>query len=71
MCRKLGSDKMNKIMKFKVEIEGLEEKIWREIEIADHMTIADLAYTILASFNSLAYHLYKIEYNIVMFLIVL
>ena len=54
---------MNKIMKFKVEIEGLEEKIWRDIEIADHMTIADLAYTILASFNSLAYHLYKIDYN--------
>ena len=27
------------------------------------MTIADLAYTILASFNSLAYHLYKIDYN--------
>ncbi len=54
---------MNKIFKFRVEIEGLEDKIWRVIEIADRMTVADLAYTILASFNSLAYHLYKINYK--------
>ena len=51
---------MNKILKFKVGIENLEDKIWRVIEITDRMTVADLAYTILASFNSLAYHLYKI-----------
>lgn len=54
---------MDKILKFKVGIEGLEDKIWRVIEITDRMTVADLAYTILASFNSLAYHLYKINYN--------
>ena len=51
---------MDKILKFKVGIEGLENKIWRVIEITNRMTVADLAYTILASFNSLAYHLYKI-----------
>ena len=33
------------------------------IEIHDRMTVADLAYTILASFNSLAYHLYNIKYK--------
>ena len=54
---------MNKVLKFKVGIEGLEDKIWRVIEITDRMTVADLAYTILASFNSLAYHLYKITYK--------
>ena len=54
---------MNKVLKFKVGIEGLEEKIWREIEITDRMTVADLAYTILASFDSLAYHLYSIKYK--------
>ena len=44
---------MNKVLKFYVGIEGLENKIWREIEITDRMTVADLAYTILATFNSL------------------
>ena len=54
---------MDKVLKFKVGIEGLENKIFRVIEITDRMTIADLAYTILASFNSLAYHLYNITYK--------
>ena len=55
---------MDKILKFKVGIEGLENKIWREIEINDRRTVADLAYTILATFDSLAYHLYNIKYKI-------
>ena len=54
---------MTKVLTFKVEIEGLEDKIWRKIEITDRRTVADLAYSILASFRSLAYHLYDIEYN--------
>ena len=54
---------MDKILKFRVGIEGLEDKIWRVIEITDRMTVADFAYTVLATFNSLAYHLYKITYH--------
>lgn len=54
---------MTNVLTFKVEIEGLENKIWRKIEITDRRTVADLAYTILATFNSLAYHLYNIKYN--------
>lgn len=54
---------MNKVLTFKVAIEGLEDKIWRKIEITDSKTVADLAYTILATFNSLAYHLYNIRHN--------
>ena len=54
---------MDNVLKFRVGIEGLEDKIWRVIEITDRMTVADLAYTILASFNSLAYHLYEITYK--------
>ena len=49
---------MNKIMKFKIEIEGLEEKIWWEIEIIDRMTIADWAYTVLANRSGLGYHVW-------------
>ena len=52
---------MNNILTFRVEIEGLEDKIWRKIEIPDKRTVVDLAYTILASFDSLAYHLYNIK----------
>lgn len=54
---------MGKILTFRVGIEGLEDKIWREIEIPDRRTVADLAYTILATFDSLAYHLYEIRYE--------
>lgn len=54
---------MSKVLTFKVEIKGLEDKIWRKIEITDRRTVADLAYTILASFDSLAYHLYDITYK--------
>lgn len=41
---------MNELLVFKVGIEGLEDKIWREIEIPGRRTVADLAYTILAIF---------------------
>lgn len=56
-----------KILTFRVEIDGLENKIWREIEIPSRRTVADLAYTILASFGSLAYHLYNIKYKNIRF----
>lgn len=54
---------MTKVLIFQVGIEGLEDKIWRKIEITDRRTVADIAYTILATFDSLAYHLYDIKYN--------
>ena len=54
---------MCKILTFNVGIEGLENKIWRRIEISDRRTVADLAYTILATFDSLAYHLYEIKHG--------
>ncbi len=54
---------MTKVLKFKVEIEGLEDKLWRIIEITDKRTVADLAYTVLATFKSLAYHLYYSTYK--------
>ena len=54
---------MVKVLTFRVGIEGLEHKIWRKIEITDRRTVADLAYTILATFDSLAYHLYNIKYK--------
>lgn len=54
---------MSEVLVFKVFIEGLENKIERDIAINDAKNVADLAYTILASFNSLAYHQYEINHN--------
>lgn len=54
---------VGKILRFKVYIENLEGKIERIIEINDAKTVADLAYTILTSFDSLAYHPYNIKHN--------
>ena len=54
---------MAKVLTFQIGIEGLEDKIWRKIEITDKRTVADLAYIILATFDSLAYHLYDIKYK--------
>ena len=54
---------MTKVLTFQVGIEGLEDKIWRKIEITDRRTVADLAYTILATFDSLAYHLYDVTHG--------
>lgn len=54
---------MAKVLTFDVNIKGLEDSIWRVIEINDSKTLADLAYTILASFDSLAYHMYYIKLN--------
>ena len=52
-----------KVLMFKAGINVLEDKIWRVIEVTDKMTVGDLAYSILASFNSLAYHLCSITYK--------
>ena len=35
-----------KVLMFKVEINGLKNKIWRVMEVTDKMTIGDLVYSI-------------------------
>ena len=54
---------MTKVLIFKVEVELLENKIWRKFEITDRSTVADLAYTIITTFHALGDHLYEIRYN--------
>lgn len=54
---------MKKVLLFRVSIDDLEDKIQRKIEILEDNSVAELAYTILASFNSLAYHLYEIHHD--------
>ena len=54
---------MTKVLIFKVEVELLEDKLWRKIEITDRSTVANLAYTIITTFHALGDHLYEIKYN--------
>ena len=54
---------MNKIFTFKVEIEGLENKIWRKIEINSDETLADLSYLILATFELYSSEFFTINYG--------
>ena len=46
---------------FKVTYEGCENKIWRVFEVSSNYDLARLGYMILASFDTMAYHLFYIE----------
>lgn len=50
------------VLKFRVELEEFNNLIWREIVISSKSSLADLAYTILASFETLGNHLYHINH---------
>ncbi len=51
------------VYKFKIEYEGFEKIIWRDIEVSSNYTFAKLGYLVLASFDTLANHLFFLEYN--------
>ena len=53
--------------KFKVSLNEFEDIIWREILVDSKARLADLAYVILASFETDATHLYNIEYKGLMY----
>lgn len=54
---------MADVYKFKVKLNGLEDVIWRDIEITSVSSVAKLGYSILAAFESTASHLFNIRYN--------
>ncbi len=49
------------VYKLRVEYEGLESKIWRDIEVSGNYYLNRLGYAILATFDTLAYHLFEFE----------
>ncbi len=51
------------VYKLHVEYEGLESKIWRDIEVSGNYYLNRLGYAILATFDTLAYHLFEFEIN--------
>lgn len=54
---------MADVYKFKVAIKEVPDKIWRDIEISSLSSVAKLGYTILASFEAAASHLFNIKFN--------
>lgn len=54
---------MDKLLTFQVGIEGLENKIWRKIEINSSETLADFAYFILATFELYSNEFFIINYG--------
>lgn len=52
---------MNKYFKFRVGINGLENKIYRDIVLSQDYILSGLADGILANFNSLSYQLNQIK----------
>ena len=54
---------MADLYKFKVTIKQVPDKIWRDIEISSLSSVAKLGYTILASFEAAASHLFNIKFN--------
>lgn len=54
---------MADVYKFKVKLCGLENVIWRDIEITSVSSVAKLGYAVLAAFESTASHLFNIRFN--------
>lgn len=51
------------VYRFLIAYKGYEEKIWREVEVSGNYPLSKLAYLVLSSFDTLANHLFFIEYN--------
>lgn len=54
---------MAKVYRFKASIEELGDIFWREIEISSKATVAELGYTVMASFEGTASHLFHITHK--------
>ena len=54
---------MADIYKFKIKLEHLEDRLWRDIEVTSVSSVAKLAYAVLAAFEATASHLFNLRYK--------
>ena len=54
---------MTCICTLKIKYIGCEDKLWREAQISSNAHLCDLGYMILATFDTMAYHLFNITYK--------
>ena len=52
-----------KVYTFHITYEGLEEKIWRKVEVSSNYRLDQLGYLVLAAFDTMAYHLFELYYD--------
>lgn len=48
---------------FHITYEGLENVIWRDVEVSSNYRLDQLGYVVLAAFDTLAYHLFQFDYK--------
>ena len=48
---------------FRVTYDGLEDKLWRTIQVSSRYPMDRLGYCILATFDTLAYHLFSFKFQ--------
>lgn len=58
---------MAQVITLKITYADCDNRIWREAQISDNSYLNKLGYMVLATFDTLAYHLFSIEYNGVLF----
>ena len=52
-----------KVYTFHVSYEGLEDRIWRKVEVSSNYRLDRLGYLVLATFDTMAYHLFEFYYD--------
>jgi len=48
---------------FHITYESLEDKIWRNIAVSSNYRLDQLGYTVLAAFDTMAYHMFEFYYD--------
>lgn len=54
---------MSDVYTLKIKYIGCDDKLWREVQISSNAHLCDLGYMILATFDTMAYHLFNITYK--------
>lgn len=48
---------------FHITYHGLEDRIWRKVEVSSNYLLNRLGYMVLAAFDTMAYHLFEFRYG--------
>ena len=52
-----------KVYTFHISYAGLEDRIWRDVEVSSNYSLDKLGYMVLALFETMAYHPFEFYYN--------